>query len=280
MSIKIVTDSTCDLPPEVISRYGITIVPLFINMGMQSYLDGFDLTREEFYQRLPEYKIPPTTAAPPPEKFQEQYEELACAGATEILSLHISVSLSATVEMARLAAQRTTEVPVTVLDSQQLSLGTGFMAVTAAKSAEEGRSMPEILALLDEQMRRTHVFAALDTLEFLRRSGRMSFALATLGSLLRIKPLLRMYAGKPTSARARTRKGAIRRVVHWLGELAPLERVALLHTNAPAQAEMLRQQVKDILPQGEIWSVGITPVIGAHIGPGAVGFACITTPRL
>jgi DegV family protein with EDD domain len=196
-----------------------------------------------------------------------------------VLSIHISISLSAVVDVARLGAKETDTVPVTVLDSRQLSLGTGFLVLTAAKAAAEGRSMDEITPMLEEQALRTHVFAALDTLEFLRRSGRMSRVMASLGSVLQIKPLLKMYNGNPTAERVRTRKRATERLISLLSDLVPLEQVALVHTHTPDRAEELRQQVQHLLPEGEVPSVDITPVIGAHIGPGAVGFACITARK-
>jgi DegV family protein with EDD domain len=277
MSIKIVTDSTCDLPMTAVAQHDITVVPLYINIGDQSYLDGVELSRQEFYERLPDYEFQPTTATPGTEVFRQAYQRLADEGATHILSIHISVALSALVDMARSGASETDAVPVTVLDSRQLSLGTGFLVLTAARAAAEGRPMPEILAMLEEQIARTHVFAALDTLEFLRRSGRMNSVMAGLGSVLRIKPLLRMYDGNPTAERVRTRKRAVGRLVSLLNDLVPLEQVALVHTHAPDRAEDLRQRVHHLLPAGEVPSVEITPVIGAHIGPGAVGFACVTT---
>jgi DegV family protein with EDD domain len=178
--------------------------------------------------------------------------------------------------VARLGAEETEAVPVTVFDSRQLSLGTGFLVLAAAQAAAEGRPMDEITALLEEQISRTHVFAALDTLEFLRRSGRMSRVMAGLGSVLRIKPLLKMYDGNPTAERVRTRDRATQRLISLLSDLVPLEQVALVHTHAPDRAEELRRRVQHLLPEGEVPSVDITPVIGAHIGPGAVGFACVT----
>jgi DegV family protein with EDD domain len=204
------------------------------------------------------------------------YEELAAQGATRILSIHISPSLSATLDVARAAAQETRVVPVTAFDSRQLSLGTGFLVETAAKAAARGAQFEDILALLDEQIARSHVFAALDTLEYLRRSGRMNIALASFGRLLQLKPLLHMYEGNPTAERVRTSKRAMTRLIEILGEVSPLERVALVHTNAAARAEELRRMSADLLPEGKLVSVDITPVIGANIGPGAVGFACIS----
>jgi DegV family protein with EDD domain len=276
MAIQIVTDSTCDLPEAIIAQYGITVVPLYINFGDQSYLDGVELSRQEFYERLPECEPPPTTAAPGPEVYRQTYERLAGEGATEVLSIHISISLSAVVDVARLGAKETEAVPVTVFDSRQLSLGTGFLVLTAAKAVAEGRSVDEIITLLEEQISRSHVFAALDTLEFLRRSGRMNRVMAGLGTVLQIKPLLRMYDGNPTAERVRTRERATQRLITLLSDLVPLEQVALVHTHAPDRAEALRQRVQDLLPEGEVPSMDITPVIGAHIGPGAVGFACVT----
>jgi DegV family protein with EDD domain len=279
MTIKIVTDSTCDLPEAVVTKHGITVVPLYINFGDQSYLDGVELSRQEFYERLPDYESP-TTAAPGPEVFRRTYERLADEGATGVLSIHISISLSAVVDVARLAAKETDAVPVTVFDSGQLSLGTGFLVLTAAKAVAGGRSMDEIITLLEEQISRTHVFAALDTLEFLRRSGRMSRVMAGLGTALQIKPLLKMYDGNPTAERVRTRKRAIERLISLLSDLVPLEQVALVHTHAPDRAQDLRQRVQHLFPEGKVpFSVEVTSVIGAHIGPGAVGFACVTARK-
>jgi DegV family protein with EDD domain len=276
MSIRIVTDSTCDLPQDVVQKYGIRVVPMYIHIHGESYLDGVDITREEFYRRLPELDPAPTTAAPGPKMFRQIYEELAQEGATEVLSIHISVSLSAVLDVAKLAAEETTSVRVTVMDSRQLSLGTGFLVETAAVAAAQGKSMDEILAILEEQISRTHVFAVLDTMEFLRRSGRISGLVAGFGSLLQVKPLLRMYEGDPTSERVRTTNGAFSRLESLLVERAPFKQVALVHTHAGEQAELLKQRVEHLLPQGDLISVDITPVIGAHIGPGAVGFACIS----
>jgi DegV family protein with EDD domain len=275
MSIRIVTDSTCDLPDSVVSELGITVVPLYINFGNQGYLDGIEISRSEFYRRLPNAYPLPSTAAPGVDAFRQVYEALAKDGATEILSTHISKSLSATVEVAAVAAGKTRSVPVTVVDSGQLSLGLGFQAVNAAQLAAQGATLQTITKTLEEQRSRTHVFAALETLEFLRRSGRMSRIVATFGTLLQIKPLLHMYNGNPHAERVRTARGATKRLLGILEGLGKLEQVALVHTNAPDKAAELRSAAAELLPPGEIESVDITPVLGANIGPGAVGFACV-----
>lgn len=279
MTIKIVVDSACDLPEELARQYGISIIPLFIQVGDETYRDGIDMSRQEFFQRLPGWNQSPTTAAPGPEVFRREYERLALEGATQILSIHLSVNLSTVIESARLAAADTTIIPVAVLDSQQLSLGAGLLAITAVQAATKGCSMPEILAILNDQIDRTHVFAALDTLEYLKRSGRMSHILSLIGNLLQIKPLLRMYKGKATSEKVRTRRKAIERLLSILKSLDPFEKVALLHSNTADRAEAVFQLAKPYLPKTEIIRAEISPVLGAHIGPGVIGFVCITCPK-
>ncbi|MCB9419148.1 MAG: DegV family protein [Ardenticatenaceae bacterium] len=273
--IRIVTDSTCDLPDSVVDDHHIIVLPLYINIGKMAYLDGVEMSRQVFYQQLPTFNPHPTTAAPGTNVFRQAYQRLAEVGASQILSIHIAETLSATVNIARTAAKETTAVPVTVLDSGQLSLGMGFMVQTAAKAAAEGATMSEILHLLAEQGRRTHVFAVIDTLTYLRRSGRMNGVIAGIGSLLRIKPLLKMHQGIAESERVRTLSTAYQRLVHLLEDIGDIEKAALVHTHAAERAEALRQQAAYLLPGGEIPSVDITPVLGAHLGPNAVGFACI-----
>src|SRR5512135_2366190 len=156
MSIRIVTDSTCDLPADVIARYGIRVVPLYINIGKHSFFDGVDISREQFYKSLPAYPVHPTTAAPSPLKFHSIYDSLAEEGATQVLSIHISVALSAVVDTARIAAEGTKSVPVTVFDSRQLSMGTGFLVEIAARLAAQGCTMDEIIHALNDQIKRSH----------------------------------------------------------------------------------------------------------------------------
>ena len=277
MPIRIVTDSACDIPQNLVKEYDITVVPLYINIGEKSLLDGVELSRDEFYTNLPNYPVNPTTAAPGSGVFQKVYEELAAEGATEIISIHISISLSGTLDSAKLGAQQTKSVPVTVIDSHQLSLGAGFVVLAAAKAAKEGKSKEEILQIIQNQITCTHVFAALETVDYLRRSGRMNMVLASLVTLLQIKPLLKMYDGKPTAERVRTEEKALRRLVQLVEELGPLHQLALVHTAAPEKAEKLRQRALHLFPDDSTpLSVGVTPVLGAHIGPGVVGFAVIS----
>jgi DegV family protein with EDD domain len=280
MKIRIVTDSTCDLPKSLMDQYDITVIPLHIQQGDNAYLDGVNLTREQFYAQLPGFKPSPTTAAPSPEIFKLAFEKLADNGAKAILSIHISESLSATINSARIAAEQFARIPVTVLDSSQLSLGMGFIVEKAAQMIQVGKQMEEIVSSLHEVMKRTYVFASLKTLEYLRRSGRMHFALARLGELLQIKPLLHMNQGKPTAHRARTQRRATERLLEWLREYAPYERLAIVHAGVPEEAKAMLERIKDFLPNGgDVPIMQITPVLGAHLGVGALGFACIAKEK-
>lgn len=276
MSMRIVTDSSCDLPEEIVAKFGITVVPLYINIGAESYLDGVTMSRQEFYEGLPHFDRHPTTSVPGPATFVEAFDRLADEGATEILAIHVASSLSAMVNAARLAAEEWDRLPLTVFDSGNLTLGTGLQVLAAARAAAEGRTMAEIVTLLEDQAARTYCFATLDTVEFLRRSGRLTRFQSSLASVLRIKPLLKMNNGEIAMERVRTRAGALARVIELLGELGELEDLALVHSHAPEEADALAREAKHLIPEGLIsLSAEVTPVIGAHIGPGAVGFVAI-----
>jgi DegV family protein with EDD domain len=276
MNIHIVTDSTCDLPDETVREFGITVLPLNIHIGEKAYKDGVDISREEFYRQLPGLSAFPKTASPSPAGFTKLYQRLSDDGVKAVLSIHISETLSATVNEARIAAEQFTRIPVTVLDSSQLSLGTGFLVEKAAQLAAAGDSLEEILSALKDQMQRSYVFASIKTLEYLRRGGRMHSAVAHIGEFLKIKPLLHMNMGKSLVERVRTQKRATEQLMTWLEEYAPFERLAVLHAGIQEEAEALRESVRAYWPGSNVPVMQITPALGAHLGVGALGFACIS----
>ncbi len=276
MSIRIVTDSNCDLPAETVKAQNIAVVPFYINIGQQSYLDEIEMSRAEFYEGLADFEDHPMTSVPGPGTFVELYERLADEGATEILSIHMAAGLSAMVNSARLAAEEFDAVPVTVFDSGNLTLGTGLQVLAATEAVAAGRSLDDVVALLADQASRTHCFAALGTVEFLRRSGRLTRFQWGLASILQIKPLLKMHAGEPEMERVRTRNGATRRLLELVEELGPLEDLVVVHTHDAERAQALQQQAQGLFPADATpFSAEVTPVIGTHIGPGAVGFIAI-----
>jgi DegV family protein with EDD domain len=276
MSIRIVTDSTCDLPEDVVARHRIAIVPMYINFGPESYLDGIEMTREDFYTRIRKSRVHPTTSAPGPAAFIQVYDRLAAEGAEEIISIHLAESLSNIVQVARLAAQDTRSVNVTVVDGGQVTLGTGLLVLEAAETAAQGANCAAILELLERRKTETHTFAALDTLEYLRRSGRLSRLQSSLGSWLQLKPLLKMHNGVADLERIRTRSQATRRLIELAEGLMPLRRIAFLHTNAAERLAELRVRAAHLIPAGDTPLNGmVTPIIGSHVGPGAIGLVCV-----
>lgn len=277
MSIKVVTDSTCDLPASLVKEYDISVIPCFINMGGKSYLDGVELSREAFYARLPDYDPPPTTSAPGIGTFVEKYRQLIAGGADAIISVHLSGKLSNVVNVARLAGERISDVPIHVIDSGQLTIGTGLLVLAAAQAAAAGDNVETILATISEKAKRIYTVAALDTLEYLRRSGRLSRFQALMGTVMRIKPLLTVYGGTINMERVRTRKKAIAWLLERLDALRPVEQLVLLHTHATREIEALWQQIQPRFPElPRPWFLDVTTAIGAHLGPAGVGFTCVT----
>jgi DegV family protein with EDD domain len=278
MTIRIVTDSACDVPEALARELNITVVPVYINIGDDSYLEGVELPRHTFYQQLPGYKSYPTTAAPAVGAFAETYKRLAAEGATEIISIHVASKLSAILNAARLGAEAQNAVPILLFDSQQITLGAGLLIILAAEMAAAGHSSGEIITMLEERVKRAYVFGMLDALEALRRSGRVNWAQFGLGTLLQLKPVMMIHQGAVSVvAKIRTRKRSIEHALKMVAELGPFERLAILHVNAPEAAEFLRQQSGHLFPIGQPpITAEITPAIGIHLGLGAIGFACIT----
>ncbi len=277
--IRIVTDSTCDLPHDVIKKYNIAVVPAWVNIGPAAYSDGVDLQHDAFYSKLPNYDAPPTTAAPAPAIFTETYQALVDDGATEILSIHVSADLSSFLNSARLGAEAVEgDTTIELIDSRNVSLGLGLNVLTAAKEIERGTSSAAILKILRQYIPHTTVYCACDTLEYLRRSGRVGLATAGVGSLLKIKPILEVKEGHATSFdRVRTSKKIVPKLVSLLDEAGELYDLAVVHSGAPQLANELVAALRGRFPQGSLKLVTtIGPAIGSHIGPGAVGLALIT----
>lgn len=280
MNIAIVTDSTCDLPVDVVKRLGITVVPCYINMDGKSFLDGVDITREEFYRRLPDSHPHPTTSAPGTGTFLEVYNRLADQGAQGIISIHVSQSLSNVNNVAILAARGFERIPVKVIDSGQLTLGVGLLVESAAEMAQQGLPLDEIELQVIAKRQRAYSYARLSTLEYLRRSGRLSHLGQGLASMLDIKPIMKMNDGIALMEMVRTRKRADDRVVELARGLASIEKIGFVHANAEADVKLLVERIQPFLPEGVTGYISdVTPVIGAHVGPGAICVSAIAGTR-
>ena len=276
MKIGIVTDSTSDLPAYLIELHEIQVVPTVLILDGKEYADGTGISREEFYRRLPSLLTPPTTAAPSIGDFATPYETLLSQGCDHIISIHAASRLTTIINVARQAAM---EFPnkVTCIDSGSLSLGLGFQVIAAAEEVELG--LKSVLNAIESIKKRLQVTAALDTMEYLKRSGRVPAAVATLGGLLSIKPMIELVDGEVKAIGAiRTTSQADERILKFLLERGELERLAILHTNAEPRARNLlnemMSQARQSVPR-DILFVNVTAVIGTHLGPNGLGFAAV-----
>ncbi|HEX6269833.1 MAG TPA: DegV family protein [Anaerolineales bacterium] len=276
MKLGLVTDSTSDIPAYFIEQYELEVVPSILIMDGKEYADGIGITREEFYRNLPSLRTQPTTAAPSIGDFSARYDRLLTRGCDHILSIHAAGALTSILDIARQASNDFLN-RVTCVDSTSLSLGLGFQVLAAAEAAEDG--LDAALAAVETTRKRLHVSAALDTMENLRRSGRVPGAIAVLGSLLNIKPLIELTNGEVKAIGAvRTTKQANDRMLNFLLEGGSLERLAILHTGAePRAKEFLNElmlKASQSVPR-DILMVNVTPVIGTHVGPNGLGFAAV-----
>ncbi len=274
MSVHIVTDSTCDIPHTLIDEMHITVVPLTITFGAESYRDGLDLDADEFYARLQEVKHLPTTSQPPPALFQHAFTHLASQG--EVVSIHLSHKFSGTVETARAVAREVAPDRISVVDSGSASMGLGLCVLAAARVARDGGSREACVAAAESVAGRLRIAVAFETLEYLRRGGRIGRATAFLGGLLRLKPILTVKDGEAFPVtRVRSRSKAIDELFALCEDPAGVSEVAVLHTTTPEDAEALVERVRAAVPGVLIHTGRFGPVLGVHGGPGMLGLAAV-----
>jgi DegV family protein with EDD domain len=271
--VRVVTDSTVDLPPDLITRWGIVVIPLQVHFGEESFRDGLDMSNEDFYARLAQGEFP-STSQPSVGEFRRAYER-AAAGGGEVISIHLSSELSGASQAALLAAEQV-DGQIAVVDSGLLSTALGWLVLGAAEAARERRSLEEVVALVEALQKRVRVYALIESLEHLRRGGRVGRAQSVLGSLLDIRALLTLQDGEVIPlGRVRTRRAGLRRLVDLTAELGPLGKVAVVHTNAPEAAQQVAVDLSPVFPFEEILVVSASQVVATHVGPRAVGVACL-----
>jgi DegV family protein with EDD domain len=271
VGIRVVTDSSCDLPAPLVEALGIEIVPLTIRFGTEEYVDQVELSTAAFWEKVQESSTLPETAAPSPGAFETCFRELMARGASGIVCINLSSHLSGTMQSAQVAAAAVSnECPVQVIDSQTASMGLGNLCLTAARRAADGDSLESIVAEVSDRRDRTRLFATLDTLDHIRKSGRIGNARALLGSMLSIKPVVEIREGVVNEGgRVRTRSKALKLLASKAAE-SRIEHLAVLHANAPDADELL-EMLAPIFPRDEIVTGIIGPVIGTHAGPRVIG---------
>ena len=275
MAVRIVTDSACDLPEAMCEELGVEVVPLTIRFGDREYVDRKELSVDAFWKQLETSPVLPETAAPSVGAFEETFRTLSDDGADAIVCINLSARLSATMQSAQVAAKALDgRTPIEVVDSFSASMGIGNLVLHAARRARAGATHEEIVAEVEARRSREHVFAALDTLEFLRKGGRIGGAQAMLGSMLSIKPIISVLDGAVEPAgRVRTRSKALRFLIDQV-PVGQVEIISVLHANAPDIDEFL-EMLRPVVPDAEVTVGTIGPVIGVHTGPRVMGIAWI-----
>lgn len=268
--VAIVTDSISDVPKAEQDRLQISVVPAIVTLDGETFLDGIDLSRAEFYRRLPNLKTPATTAAPSPARFEETYERLFREGAKDIFSIHIPSSLSGLIDVVTQAARPFGD-RIQVFDSGQITVASGFQAIEAAQVAQQGGSMDRVIERARAVKKNVKLIACIDDLTFLKRSGRISWLTAGLGNLLKVKLLLEIKDGiVHRLGQVRTRGKALDRLVEIAETWGTLEHLAVPHTVIPDIAADLAKRLSHLCERPGI-TLDATTAIGAHIGPGALG---------
>ena len=269
MTVKIVTDSVADVPSQVVEELGITVIPLNVRFGEKVYRDGIDLTAEQFYDKLGHSKVLPVTSVPSPATFAEAYNKLA-EETDEILAIIVSAKLSGTYEVAlQSIGLMKRKCRVEVVDSQWATMAEGFIVMKATEAANAGASLDEVIDVTRNTIPRVDFRAAFDTLEYLRRGGRIGRAQALLGSMLRINPIITLKDGLVEPAgRTRSRTKAIDHLYNFATSYSCIEEMAVEDTDCPAEAEALVERLSPIFPRERIYRSKMTPVIGTHTGPG------------
>lgn len=271
MGVRVVTDSACDLPDDLIERNSIEVVPLTIRFGNEELIDRKELSTDEFWRRLADSDVLPETSAPSAGAFEGAFRRQVEDGATGIICINLSSKLSATMQSAQVAAQAVqADCPVVVIDSLMVSMGLGSLCLTAAQRAADGDSLESIVANVTDRRNRSKLYGALDTLEFLKKGGRVGNARALLGTMLAIKPVLEVRDGVVEEAgKVRTRSKALRLLVDRVKE-GPFENLSVLHGNAPDVDELL-DLLEPLAARDQIVVGQIGPVIGTHAGPRVIG---------
>ncbi len=272
--IHIVTDSTSDIPPDIAHELDITVVPVHVLFGEESFDDGVTITREEFYRRLSTSKVLPTTSTPSAGEFADVYQRVG----GDIVSILLSPNWSSLFNTAQVGASLAANAHVTFFDSGKLAMGLGWQVIYAARAACQGQPLEEIMRTLHAVKPRVHLFAALDTLDYLRRSGRVNALVARFGQMLNIKPILNVTDGEAQMIdRVRTRRNSIERVKGMTYELGPLQSLAVLYTANPAAARELAAEFAQTIPHlaEPIIVCEATTAVGTHVGPNGLGIAAV-----
>ena len=270
--VKVVTDSTADIPPEIIRELDIAVVPIYVVFGDKVYRDRVDIGEDDFYRRLVSDSVFPTTSVPSPKDFADVYSRLA-NDTDEIISIHLTSKESGIYNSALLGKQLVEKkCHIEVVDSQSISMSYGLLAMAAAREARAGASLSQVVESVRRSIQRIHILFLVDTLKYVVRGGRIGKAQGMLGTVLGVRPLLTMRDGDLSiSGIARTRLKAVQRLYDFAGGFPGLKEAAVLYTTDRDEAEALAKRIEAAFPQAPVYVTRVGPALGTHAGPGAMG---------
>lgn len=270
--VKVVTDSTADIPPEIIRELDIAVVPIYVVFGDKVYRDRVDISEDDFYRRLVSDSVFPTTSVPSPKDFADVYSRLA-NDTDEIISIHLTSKESGIYNSALLAKQLVEKkCHIEVVDSQSISMSYGLLAMAAAREAHAGASLSQVVESVRRSIQRIHILFLVDTLKYVVRGGRIGKAQGMLGTVLGVRPLLTMRDGDLSiSGIARTRLKAVQRLYDFAGGFPGLKEAAVSYTTNRDEAEALAKRLEAASPQAPVYVTRVGPALGTHAGPGAMG---------
>lgn len=275
--IRLVTDSASDVTRRLASEYDITVIPLSVRFGSQVYRDGEDLTPDDFYSKLVTSPNLPVTSAPAPGEFAETYDRLA-EMADGIISIHVSSKLSATYEAALQGkSEKKSTCPVELVDSLSGAMGEGLVVIATAKAVRDGASFEEALRFARTMVQKSHVHMCFDTLEFLKKGGRIGKAQALLGSMLRINPIIGVDKSGEVHAfgRERSRSKAVYRLYEFAQKLPSIRELAVEHASTPEEAEDLADRIGEFFPREQIIISQVASAVGTHVGPHVISVSAL-----
>jgi DegV family protein with EDD domain len=274
MTVKVVTDSACDIPSDLAQKLGITVVPIYVMFGDKAYRDRVDIGEDEFYDRLVNDSVFPTTSVPSPNDFAEVYANLA-QETDEIISIHLTAKESGTYNSALLAKELVDKkCRIEVIDSTSLSMGLGMLAIAAAQEAREGASLDSLAEFVRGSVPKMHLSIMVDTLKYVIRGGRLSKPHGLLGTVLKVRPLLAMKEGSLLlTGVARTRTKAIERLYEFARGFSRVRELAVAYTTSHDDAKTLLERIGELFPEANTYLTRVGPSLGTHAGPGAMGVA-------
>lgn len=276
--VRVLTDRVSDIPAHLVEKHRIHVIPIYVTVNQEQLLDDGTISPDWYISQLATIKSKPKTAAPSPREFTNAFHQLVAEGAKEIVAFFASANMSSIYNHAKIAASEFTGIRIHIMDTQQISMGSGWLVLKAAEALQSGVAVDDVLHLVQDARKRTVVLGVLDSLDYLHKSGRVGWASAYVGDILKIKPLISFQKGEAQLiGKVRTHKRALKHIVDVIQAWLPAEKLAILHSGADQKSiSRLKEKVKNCIELTDIPVVNVGPAFASHVGPKCLGLACVS----